>query len=542
MKSARFVCSFAILLLAALVSLLMAQSNPVGQVDRLAALPNAAALTADGSAQLAAPKQKPPVEFAKAASYETLYESSPVAVGDLNEDGKPDLVVVSDSTVSILFGNGDGTFQQPVNIETQGAYDADGVAIADVNGDGHLDLVVANVAQCRECNAGVGVLLGNGDGSFQTAVTYAADGYFVSSVAAADLNGDGKLDLVVGSMCQSINDCNNGYGPGEVSVLLGNGDGTFQSPVCYGSGGYGAVSIAAEDLNADGHPDLVVANFYYPYDIGVLLGNGDGTFQAAETYSSGGEEPDGVVIGDVNGDGRPDLIIANYLLCGECSSGGVGVLLGNGDGTFQAPASYGSFDSALSVAMGDVNGDGNLDLIVGNRCGTNCNGTGISVLLGNGDGTFLSPFNYSSGGQEARAVAVADLNGDGKPDIAVANFCHTRLKDGDACLDNVSSVGVLLNDLTATTTTSVTSSVNPSQLNQSVTFTATITSVSSVPNGSTVIFYDGAILIGTAKTTNGIATVITSFPKAKTYTIKAKYPGDAFHKASSGTVKQTVIP
>lgn len=540
MRSLRFVCSFSVLAFATLVIFLVAtaQSNPVARANQPSALPNAAMLTPGGAAQLVAPGQKPPVEFARAVSYNTDYESLWVAVGDLNEDGKLDLVVVSNFIVSVLLGNGDGTFQAPVNIDTTGADDAAGVAIGDVNGDGHLDLVVANSFLCGECNGGVSVLLGNGDGTFQTAVTYPA-GYWVFSVAIKDVNGDGKLDLVVANLCQSSNDCDGGYGPGGVSVLLGNGDGTFQAPVGYGSGGYEANSVAVGDVNGDGHPDLVVANL--TNEVGVLLGNGDGSFRAAVSYSSGGEGAEGIAIGDVNGDGHPDLVVANYTQCGECA-GGVGVLLGNGDGTFQAAVGYNSAANATSVAIGDLNGDGHPDLVVTNRCSLNCKGTSVSMLLGNGDGTFQSPFNYSSGGQIAWSVAVADVNADGRPDVVVANFCNTSLRGGDACLTNTSSVGVLLNDLTASTTTKVTSSPNPSQVNQSVTITAMLTSISSVPNGSTVKFYDGAIQIGTGTTTNGVASLATSFSKAKTYTIKAKYAGDAFHKASSGTIKQVVNP
>jgi len=169
------------------------------------------------------------------------------------------------------------------------------VAVADVNGDGKPDLVVANNCTsgdfgigCTDPSGTAGVLLGNGDGTFQAAVTYGAGGSDASSVAVADVNGDGKPDLLVGECADT-----NCYG--LVGVLLGNGDGTFQAAVTYGSVGTFAYSAAVADVNGDGKPDLLVANvcsgncFFNPGGlVAVLLGNGDGTFQAAVTYGSGG--------------------------------------------------------------------------------------------------------------------------------------------------------------------------------------------------------------------------------------------------------------
>src|ERR1019366_5284730 len=178
----------------------------------------------------------------------------------------------------------------------------------------------------------VSVLLGNGNGTFQTARTYDSGGSHTESIVATDVNGDGKLDLLV----------TNGFGSDSVGVLLGNGDGTFQSSVAYLSGGDFAKDLLVVDVNHDGKPDLIVTNIDSD-TIGVLLGKGDGTFRAAKVYSSGGQGITSIVAADVNGDGTPDLLATNcgakYGFCGG-NGGGVGVLLANGDGTFRPAVTY----------------------------------------------------------------------------------------------------------------------------------------------------------------------------------------------------------
>jgi hypothetical protein len=265
---------------------------------------------------------------------------------------------------------------------------------------------------------------------FLPAVTYSSGGY-PYSVVVADVNVDGKRDLVVANYCSGS--CG---GDGSVSVLLGNGDGTFQPAVTYDSGGPDTYSVAIADVNGDGKPDLVVANFG-SNTVGVLLGNGDGTFQPVVDYpssaaGSGATCPDAVTIADVNGDGKPDLIVTNY--CGEnYLTQEVSVLLGNGDGTFRPAVDYDSGGQiAYSVVAADVNGDGNPDLLVANWYASSQDaGQGsVGVLLGNGDGTFQPPVAYDSGGTLPYSIAVADVNGDGKLDVAVANCAPT---DSYAC-------------------------------------------------------------------------------------------------------------
>src|SRR5437667_5029042 len=227
---------------------------------------------------------------------------------------------------------------------------------------------------------------------FLEAPLFSSGGFSANSVALADVNGDGKRDLLVANFCTAA-PCE---GDGNVGVLLGNGDGTFQPVVIYGSGAQNAVSIAVADVNSDGKPDVVVTNNCVTSTcdasaVGVLLGNGDGTFQAAVDYPSGGLSPSSVVVGDVNGDGKPDLLVGNfYLGNGNYSRGSVGLLLGNGDGTFQGPVSFDSgAEYAYGVAVGDINGDGKLDLFVANFCAdSTCASGGVAVFLGKVTGAF----------------------------------------------------------------------------------------------------------------------------------------------------------
>jgi len=486
-----------------------------------------------------------PVSFAKAVTYGWGgCESQSVAIGDLNGDGHLDLVVPSAlascsggfGTVGVLLGNGNGTFQNAVTYSVNEYVVF--VAIGDVNGDGHPDLVVSGLClQNGGCNGsagGVSVLLGKGDGTFQSPVTYGLP-KGAGAVVIVDINGDGHPDLVVATGCNG-----SGCGTATVSVLLGNGDGTFQAPVSSSTGEGYVGSLAVGDVNGDGRLDVAVVSSKV---VSVMLGNGDGTFQTPTTYPTGGDLATWVAMADLNGDGHLDLVVANTCESGtSCQYGSAGVLLGNGDGTFKAPVSYLSDGGeARSVAVLDVNGDSKPDIILANQCGAygsnGCSGgtsTGrVGVLLGNGDGTFQNAMSFGSGGYLGSSVAIGDVNGDGKPDLAVVNYGYS----------SASSVGVLLNNTPRSTTgTTLTSSPNPSVVHQSVNFTAKVTSVKPVPNGSTVTFYSGSTKLGTGTTTSGVATFSTSFSAAGSYTIKAKYAGDGFRRPSYGTVTQVVNP
>jgi hypothetical protein len=327
-----------------------------------------------------------------------------VAMGDLNRDGKLDLVVAEEghNSVLALLGNGDGSFVEAS--EPLAGSNPYSVAVGDLNGDGKPDLAVANSG-----SNSVSVLLGNGDGTFMPKVDYAT-GNDPVSVAIGDLNGDGKPDLVV---------TNAGAYPvygNTVSVLLGDGEGNFGPKSDFGTGD-GPVSVAIGDLNGDGKLDLAVANDL-SNTVSVLLGKGDGTFGAKTDYSSAGEYPLSVAIGDLNGDGKPDLAVANYGTPAPYSKS-VSVLLGNGDGRFGVTTSYGAGTYAngdlYCVSIGDFNGDGKPDLVVANT-----NSNTVSVLLGSGDGTFPVKTDYGTENNPV-FVAIGDLNGDGRPDLAVAN-------------------------------------------------------------------------------------------------------------------------
>jgi len=485
-------------------------------------------------------------------------------VADVDGDHHPDLLVLNSCTsggdysctnptgvVGVLLGEGDGTFQTASAYNTGGVH-ADSLAVTDVNGDGTLDLVVADECMDSNCSGAhglVGVLLGNRDGTFQPVVTYDSGGYAAEFVVVADLNKDGKPDLILGNTCASGDiSCASGTN-GTLGVLLGNGDGTFQQVVIYGTGGgLGPKLVVVADVNGDSNPDLLVANTCASNDlycrntngnVGVLLGNGDGTFKTAVPYDSGGFTLYSLAMSDVNNDGKADLVVVN--LCASkasCASGGhgsVGVMLGNANGTFQPVLVYdsgGIFAVTLSVA--DVNGDAKTDIIVANAEGDTDTGGEIGILVGNGDGTFNAPVDFRAGGLMTEMATVSDLNLDGKVDLVTVNsFCSKR-----RCTD--STVGVLLNIFSASTTTKLTSSSNPSLINESVTFTATLVSISQVPNGQIITFYDGTAAIGTGSTNNGVATFSTSSLSAKSHSIKAKYSGDVWRKGSSGSVKQVV--
>ena len=325
-----------------------------------------------------------------------------VVVADFNGDGKPDLAV-SDSgagAVGVMLGNGDGTFQPEVMYNAGGG-DTQSVAVGDFNGDGKLDLAVAYSCSTSSCTTGgVSIFLGKGDGTFQPAVNYAVGGS-PSGLVVGDLKGDGRLDLALANGSDNT-----------VGVLLGNGDGTFQAVVTYPVGA-GPNAVAVGDFNRDGKLDLAVANSGGD-TLSVLLGNGDGTFRASANYSVG-SNPGAVVAADFNGDGILDLVAANS------GSDNISVLTGNGNGTFRSAVNYAAGSNPISLIAADLNGDGKLDLVVGAGCGQSnpCTSATVSVLSGSGLGSFETPLNYYAGVSPISGAA-GDFNNDGGIDLALA--------------------------------------------------------------------------------------------------------------------------
>jgi len=388
--------------------------------------------------------------FAPAVTYLSGQSSTYPAVADVNGDGKLDIVAGSwsfcgnncfnDISIGVLLGKGDGTFQRVV-IYDGGGSGTGSFALGDVNGDGLVDVVTSVTCNTMQfCETGeVGTLLGNGDGTFQAAVISNSGGLEGGLIAIGDVNGDGKLDVIV-----SADFCNcNVYSAG---LMLGNGDGTFQpATVIYTANGFGVSWLALADVNGDGKLDLISVNNCYNnncsnFDVSVLLGNGDGTFQTAVSYSNGVSQSLSVqsAVADANGDGKLDLILANFGNSNGVST--ASVLLGNGDGTFQAAVAYSPTGTdPISVAVGDVNNDSKPDLIVGEGCiDQQCDMSGIAVLLGNGDGTFQTGEVYSGGGIGGTSVALGDFTGNGLTDIVVGNGCQF-------CYGLNGTVGVLIN-------------------------------------------------------------------------------------------------
>ena len=330
--------------------------------------------------------------------FPTVYSPIAISAVDLNDDGKPDLVIAhfeAPGSVAVQLGNGDGTFQQPVGYAT-GEFPV-ALGTADFNGDGIIDLAVAG----QHFNPGsLSILLGKGDGRFEPQISTPL-GNGPSSLAVGDFNRDGSEDVAV------VNEFDH-----TLWVLLGNGDGTFQAPSVAGDVPFPSV-VTVGDFNRDGKLDLAVDGDDDTGNsaVAVLLGNGDGTFQSPEYFGTNGQ--DGITTSDFNGDGILDLAVAG----GTLSRGGfISVLLGNGDGTFQPEVDYPSNPSSDQVITGDFNGDGKLDLA--NSGGST--GDTLAILLGNGDGTFQAPLQYSAGNGDI-SVTTADFDGDGTLDLATAN-------------------------------------------------------------------------------------------------------------------------
>jgi uncharacterized protein (DUF2141 family) len=341
----------------------------------------------------------PAPSFAAPKEYATGDGPVALASGDLNGDDKPDLVTANGKTISVLLNRGDGSFQARRDYRAGGG----ALAAGDLNGDGKLDLATPNGL----LRGAVSVLLNRGDGSFRAKRDYRT-GRGPISVAIGDLNGDRKLDLATANTYSIPN--TRVY---TASVLLNKGDGRFRASRDYRIGDH-PDSIAIGDLNGDRKLDLVAPNSDED-TVSVLLNRGGGRFRAKRDYRTG-RSPYAVAIGDLNGDGKLDLVISNL----DSINGSV--LLNKGNGSFRARRNYRG--GTGTVAIGDLNGDRKLDLAI-------ANGQVVSVLLNRGDGSFqawldyrvLAKLDYRTSAN-ALWVAIGDLNGDRKPDLATSNLDH----------------------------------------------------------------------------------------------------------------------
>lgn len=341
------------------------------------------------------------LSFLNSSNPATVTEPNVVAAADFNNDGILDLAVSNSNSgataLTILLGNGDGTFTAVPTSPTVGLY-PDGITAGDFNNDGIPDLAVTSVDEDE-----VVILLGKGDGTFNAGPILSTPSV-PQSIAATDFNGDGYLDIAV-------------VNGSTLSVFLGNGDGTFNAVINTPSVGSSPVGLGVGDFNGDGVPDVAIVDTLQNAPVRIFLGKGDGTFVAGSSYPlTNAAGPVGIAVGDFNGDGFPDLAVTNYA---GPDQNAVAVLLGNGDGSFKTPVFYSapgfSFESA---AVADLDGDGIADLVLSQFW----SGGPASILLGNGDGTFqagktvVANVPLSSG-----YLAVADFNGDGLPDIALPN-------------------------------------------------------------------------------------------------------------------------
>jgi hypothetical protein len=443
-----------------------------------------------------------------------------VAAGDFNGDGVKDLVTPNrgSNDVSVLLGNGDGTLQAARSFPTGGGPVS--VVVGDFNRDGVQDLATADYN-----SATVSLLRGVGDGTFLPPQASPAGGTNPNCLAAGDFNGDGAVDLAVAL-----------FGGNEptattVSVLLGTGTGTFQPAQTYAVQ-RGPLWVTVGDFNGDALQDLAVANFGVD-TVSVLLGNGNGTFRAAVSFP-GGSGAAAVVAGDFDDDGRQDLVIVDYREPFQ-----VVVVLGNGDGTFGPPRAFPVGPSPASAAVRDFTGEGILDLAVPNWDFNT--GNTVSLLVGNGDGTFQAAQTVIAG-RGVLGVAIEDIDGDGQADLALSNYSGN-------------SVSVLINEggAPATHTLTVTRSGTGSGLvtsspvgiqcgsscSASYDSGTPVTLTATVSGGSTFTGWSGSGCSGTGacSVTMNAAKTVTA-----TFTLPTQQFGLTVQKSGTGSGTVTSSP
>jgi hypothetical protein len=325
-----------------------------------------------------------------------------LVVGDFNHDGKLDVATVGSSYLTVMLGNGDGTFTPISNTTT-----ADSIYVADLNKDGNLDLMLFGLGGGNA--QGMSVEYGNGDGTFQSPRKYTYSGD--SGALITDINGDGYLDVIAVGGPQASS---------GMTVSLGLPGPAFVGPKDYGEG---QSAIVSADFNGDQKPDLAASNYT---SVCAVLNTGNGTFGSPHCtpFNNTGLA---LIAGDFNGDGRQDVATVFSNCTNGCLQGEAAVLLGNGNGNFQPPILSAVGLDPVSLASGDFNHDGILDLAVAND-----QASSVSILIGKGDGTFQPHVDYPISSTPSY-VAVGDLNGDGNPDIVVAagEYIQIMLGNGD---------------------------------------------------------------------------------------------------------------
>lgn len=466
------------------------------------------------------------------------------ATADLNGDGVADVLGVNgiDNSIVAALSAGKGKFQfkQALPASAFNLYFIDpavtyfnGNNKVDLNGDGRPDFIL--VAQDNS----IAVALSNGDGTLQTPIPIALGTTLhctAYSIAVGDVNGDTKLDLVIGytgdSGCVLPGVAPVGNTPSGYFVALGNGDGTFSpSTITFTPFGSSVQAVVLAPLHGQNKPlDLIVSNYVSvsnlppdPY-VSLLPGSGDGTFGAPVTVDSG-HSAYAILTDDFNHDGKPDLTLIAQYDPNSVSPlpGGVFLYAGNGDGTFASPISL-NIDSGLRAgAFADVNGDGISDLLLSNQDGGQFY-AGISVLLGTGNGTFAAPINYFS--TPGNALLVGNFLGDNVPSII------TPAAGASALLMNQGGTSISLTPSAVT--------VAPGQpVSLTIALAATLPN-RPMPTG-TVTLYDGQTQIGTGSLSDGSFALTTSQLAAGVHSLSAAYGGDGnFNPNRSGSISFTV--
>jgi Bacterial Ig-like domain (group 3)/FG-GAP-like repeat len=518
--------------------------------------------------------------LASAKGYPVQTGNSPAiaAVGDFNEDGIPDLAIenAGDDTISILLGQGDGTFLAAAAIPAIGTPPCEiitlqsncAIVVGDFNNDGHADLALTSGNDNT-----VVILEGHGNGLFTPFNgSPIRVGNLPEALAIGDFNNDGIQDLAVANSTDST-----------ISILLGNGDGTFTaapgSPVSAGIASFPFfLAVGSFNSKNDGNADLAVVNGQ-DNSVSILLGNGAGGFTPATVSPIHFPNATGlcpIVAADFNGDGLIDLAVADF------NNNTVYILLGNGDGTFlftsQSPVGVGP--SPFSMTALDYNGDGITDLAVANYSynpNPNPPPGSVTLLIGKGDGSFSTPLAPIPVGQLPNDVVTADFNRDGKPDLAIPNSYNTdttillntstAIQTSTATVDNVLLAGAGTHIVQATypantefaassatislqgfvISTTLTLSANPIQqmVTMPVTLTAQLGPTSSVAPTGTVTFYDqsvGGAQLGAATIgANGRAVLTVTTLASGVRSITASYSGDSIFPASSSNAVSVTI-